>query len=302
MPQDLHERIQVSTYGDLMARDWLPAANYIFADIERLKPAAAARAARLWEVLAESGYPVRLFNHPTRSCRRYQLLRRLFHLGINTFNVHRADEAPTAIRYPVFLRGAHDHNGARTDLIRDPVELEGELCRVQAEGLPLERILIVEFCDTRDEHGIFRKYDAYVGGDRILATDVYFSKQWMLKWNSNRIFDGIPVREEDLDVEEIEYFRNFAGHEQLRKACAAASIDYGRVDFSWLGDRIQVWEINTNPDLALPRVLTEESADTPYRRHVLPHLLEAVFEMFRSMDSELDPGVRIPLDPARLAQ
>lgn len=55
---------RVLTYERLARRRSLPAATYIFADIDRLPPPLAERAARIWQALAAAGPRVRLLNHP----------------------------------------------------------------------------------------------------------------------------------------------------------------------------------------------------------------------------------------------
>jgi len=297
-PADLRGRIRVLSYGDFLRARELPVAAYVFSDIERLTPDALSMVARVRDALERGGQPVRLLNHPIRSMRRFELLRSLYGLGINAFNLHRWVDWPTCVRFPVFLRGEHDHLGPRTGLIADAAELERRAGRLRESGMPAEGILVVEFCQTRDARGIYRKYDAFVADGRIIPTDVYFSRRWALKWHTNRMFDGIPVRDEDLTAEEIGYFHGFAHHDRLREICALASIDYGRIDFAWQGDRIQIWEINTNPDLGLPKACSAESLATPYGRQVLPEILSALFGMFRSLDLDADPDVPIPIEPA----
>ncbi|MEX0808794.1 MAG: hypothetical protein WD044_08695 [Dongiaceae bacterium] len=87
LPRDLRRSFRLTTYGDLQKRIWLPLATYIFADIERLAPKTAERAACVWDALASSREPVRLFNHPTRSLSRAKLLQTLFRAGLSAFSV-----------------------------------------------------------------------------------------------------------------------------------------------------------------------------------------------------------------------
>ncbi|MDZ4736322.1 MAG: hypothetical protein SGJ07_08220 [Rhodospirillaceae bacterium] len=297
LPDALCRRFRLTTYGELQRRTWLPLATYIFADIDRMTPSAAERAAAIWESLASSGEPVRLLNHPTRSLTRTRLLQTLFRAGINDFNVHRADAPGEAIRYPVFLHGADDHNGARSDLIHDAATLESELRRVEAPGLPRSQCLVVEFCDTIDPGGIYRKYDAFIAGDRILPTDMYHSSRWMLKWENSGVFDATPIGEEALTEAELGYIHDFADHDRLREVAALARIDYGRIDFARRNGRIQIWEINTNPDLALGAMMQPDYRRTAYARQVLPTVLEKVFAMLASLDCDGDPAIRIPVAP-----
>ena len=159
------------TYETLFRRTSAPAGTWIFADFERLSPRQAEGAARIWRALEASGRGLRLVNHPTRSLGRYELLRRLHESGLNSFNVYLAAEARSPERYPVFVRDAHDHRGSLTPLLETPAELADALTRLEQEGRSRETLLIVEFCDTADARGIYRKYAAFlVAGEVIPAT------------------------------------------------------------------------------------------------------------------------------------
>jgi len=57
--------------------------------------------------------------------------------------------------------------------------------------------------------------------------------------------------EEHLEQERVHVATN-PHVELLRPLFDAAAVDYGRIDYSLLGDRVQVWEINTNPTILLP--------------------------------------------------
>jgi hypothetical protein len=295
-PDELRQRIRIRSYGSILAARELPVATYIFSDVERMRPEAKIQAARIWLALEQSGRPVRLLNHPIRAMRRPELLRSLYERGINSFNAYPARRPPATMRYPVFLRGAYDHDGPRTDLIHDRATLEAEIARLEASGLPRELALIVEFCDTKDADGLYRKYDAFIGDGEIFPTEKYFSSRWILKWGNNRVFDGIPVDPAALTHEELIHARDNRHRDQLLRACAPTHIGYGRIDYALLGDRVQVWEINSNPDLLLEAIHTPEKLDSAYGREVLPLICESIFQLFRSLDSVPEETAPIPVD------
>jgi hypothetical protein len=83
----LRRTIVPVTYDDLLAAPALPRATYCFADLELLALEERAEATELWDRLAAQGS--RLLNHPTRTLRRYDLLRTLHDSGRNRFTVHR---------------------------------------------------------------------------------------------------------------------------------------------------------------------------------------------------------------------
>ena len=295
-PDDLRHNIRLWSYGSVLKMRELPVATYIFADVERMAPLAKIVAARIWLALERSGRPVRLLNHPIRCMRRPELLRSLFERGINDFNAYPAQRLPDALRFPVFLRSAYDHLGPRSELIRDGATLDAEIARLEAEGMSRSECLVVEFCDTSDANGIFRKFDAHIADGQIVPTEVYFSSRWMVKWGNNRVFDGKAPDEALLTRELIEHVSNNHHVEQLRQAVVPTHIAYGRIDYALLNDRVQIWEINTNPDLLMTAINTPEMRASRYGREVLPRINEAIFGAFRSLDTVSDGETPIPVD------
>jgi hypothetical protein len=295
LPEDLQRRTGVVLYDALLRARDLPCGTYIFSDIERLKPDVAIRAAAVWHALERSGAPVRLLNHPLRSMRRFELLKTLHHAGVNDFDVHRFVDGDANPRFPVFLRGADDHSGSRTHLIRSPGALAYAARRLRQLGMAAEDIIIVEFRETRDANGLYRKYGAYRGGDQIIPTHIYFSDFWMLKTVMDRRFEKGAPPEETLVEEEIAYQEQFPHREELRRIFTLAGIDYGRVDYTVVGGRLLVWEINTNPDPHLHEAMAAENVDTLRARRVLPRVLDMLFDMFRSLDLPADRRIRIPI-------
>ncbi len=60
------------------------------------------------------------------------------------------------------------------------------------------------------------------------------------------------VKTPEVLEKERRYMETNPHERELRAIFRRARIDYGRIDYSMLGDRLQVWEINTNP-IFLPR-------------------------------------------------
>lgn len=295
-PDDLRHNIRLWSYGSVLKMRELPVATYIFSDVERMAPQAKIIAARIWLALERSGRSVRLLNHPIRCMRRPELLRSLFERGINDFNAYPAQRLPDALRFPVFLRSAHDHLGPRSDLIHDGATLDSEITRLEVEGMPRRECLVVEFCDTSDADGIFRKFDAHIADGQVVPTEVYFSSRWIVKWDNNRVFDGNAPDEALLIQEMIEHVSGNRHVGQLRQAVVPAQIAYGRIDYAVLNDRVQIWEINTNPDLLMTAINTPEMRASRYGREVLPLINEAIFGAFRSLDTVSDGEAPIPVD------
>lgn len=229
-------------YEQLFRRRHISTGAYIFSDLERLAPGQLEKAVEVWDALAHRERAVRLFNHPTRVMRRYELLRELHERGINRFDVYRLTEARRPKRFPVFIRDENIHGRLHSDLIATPAELDAHLLRLTDQGLCRENLLIVEYVDT-SRNGLYPKYSAYRIGDKIIPRHVFFSRRWAVRFRTNELSD--PALEE----EEWRYLRESPHEEDLMEIFRLAHIDYGRVDYGIADGRIQVWEINTNPAL-----------------------------------------------------
>ena len=215
--------------------------HYIFSDLERLSADEAQRAAFVWRAVSETYPEARLLNHPTRSMRRYELLRSLRERGMNVFAVYRLDEARSPTRYPVFLRVENDHGGARSPLLRTPQELEAGLAQLESQGWNRHTLLVTEFCDTAGADGVYRKYSAFVVGDHVFPRALQFSRHWVQK--TSDLLDDALLDEERAFVEANPQ------EDSLRKVFLLAGIEYGRADYGLLDGALQVWEINTNPHI-----------------------------------------------------
>ena len=78
-------------------------------------------------------------------------------------------------------------------------------------------------------------------------------------------------------------------HEQdLREFFKLARIDYGKIDYSILGDRLQVWEINTNPHIIfhkkIVRAWKSGNTDLSEREVMVQQLIEPFIAAFTEID------------------
>jgi hypothetical protein len=223
----------------------------LFSDLDRLSEAELAEVIALRQRLAELRSSVTVLNDPERVLGRFALLRMLHDAGINRFNVFRVpDPLPSAppmpLRFPVFLRDAREHTGRLSDLLhswREVRKAVRELVgtpRLHASGeYSPHNLLIVEWCDTSEESGVFCKYGAFVIGEAIIARELLFSRDWLVKtWSL-------------VEVERLRAARAYVAENPhasfLRDVARRANIDYGRFDYALLDGRPQIWEINTNP-------------------------------------------------------
>lgn len=240
----LSRRFRVVPYSSLMADtaiEFRPG-TYIFSDIERMGPVMTKRIANAWREIADLGAATRIFNHPSRSMRRYELLRTLFEDGKNVFNAYRLVECRRPQRWPVFIRDENEHTKNLTGLLNSPEELDAAVAEIFEAGGSREDKMVVEFCDTRDDRGLFHKYTAFLIGDRVIPRDFKRSPHWVvLARDAEATSRSI--------AEERSYIEANPHEQQIREIFRLARIDYGKIDYGMLGGRMQVWEINTNPNI-----------------------------------------------------
>ncbi len=234
-------RIQPLAYEQALSRGALRGGVHLFTDMDRLSEEARRAAAALWEQLRRCYGPGAVLNHPTESLRRFELLATLHARGLNAFGVHRVQDDPGAMRFPVFLRAADDHRGNRTPPLRSRAELAEAVHRLETLGASFNDWMVVEFCDTADRHGLYRKYSAFRIGSRIIPRHLFTGRAWCLKQSESV--------EPEHCREELAYLEANPHREALLRLFELARIEYGRIDYSLLDGRIQAWEINTNPML-----------------------------------------------------
>ncbi|MEM8885975.1 MAG: hypothetical protein AAGD14_18060 [Planctomycetota bacterium] len=251
----LRRTLRFATYDDATARR--PGSHtYVFADLERLDDDARTRAARFYASLD----PARRRTDPASALMRPDLLPRLHADGINRFTVSRVGTAPT--RWPVFLRGSDDHEGNASPLLPDAQALADAVAKLARP----EAMLQVEYVETLGTDGLYRKYGAFRIGDRIVPRHVFFGPTWMLK-EADHVDDATIE-------EELAYVRTNPHAEQLLDVFDRAGIEYGRIDYGFAGDALQVWEINTNPMIMSNRSFTHAPRGVVHEA-VLPQLEEA---------------------------
>jgi hypothetical protein len=239
--QSLGAKVLPIRYEDICNVTEWPRGIYLFSDLQRATEWQRALALQLHEHLSHTPEGFRLFNHPTKSLRRFQLLRALFEQGFNAFNAYTLDELPNGVRYPVFVRYENQHIGPSTGLLKNEQELESALRKMLLEGHNPDDLIVVEFEDTTAGTGIFRKYGAFRFGDRVYTGHMMASTDWSVKREIN---DRVLVGQEDL-----QFVKSNPHADQVMRAFDVANLTWGRIDYGVVDGRIQVWEINDNPKL-----------------------------------------------------
>jgi hypothetical protein len=265
-------RVTVLPYWRFAIRWRLRPGTYIFSQTETLSRGLANVLRRICDDLrGRAGF--RVLNQPGRSLGRYDLLHTLHREGLNSFQVFRLDPHTTPVRLPVFIRRERDNCGSQTRLLRTPEEYQAAVRAIGPDDGREEKCLIVEFCNTADPHGTYRKYSVVIVGDCLVPRHLLFGNTWMTKWVG-----------ESLTAEQILEERQFVDQnphaEQLRKIFALANIQYGRIDYALLDGKVQTWEINTNPTLAGEADYTQH----PVRGYVQDRFGERIRAAFEAND------------------
>lgn len=214
--------------------------TYILSALDQLSPAMLRVVTALHEQLAgRTGF--RFLNHPSRTLRRFELLTELNRLDRSAVRAVRATGRLEELRYPVFIRGECSHDGALSPLLHSPREVVAALGRaVTMRGRRPRDLLVVEFCPTADRQGVYRKYAAFVVGERILARSLDVGRAWMLKHDRTEFSEPTLLEQRD-------YVFGNPHARELAEIAAIAGVGYGRIDYAIKDGRIQVWEINLHP-------------------------------------------------------
>jgi hypothetical protein len=294
----LRERIRLLSYEEAIADGRDTPGTYVFADLERLSADDLREADGLWLRLARLGNGVRLLNRPLSTWRRRELLRHLHGIGENSFRarrfpssrVHRMLDGRIGaalarvgdvrgarrfvsplVRFPVFIRSASEHDGNLSPLLYGWQQLREAAHEAVGGGRDAADLLIVEFCDTRDANGVFRKYGAFVIGEQIVPRGVMFSRHWMVKDHD--------LRGPQFLREQRAYISDNPHASWLHGLARRAGLGYGRVDYAFKDGVPQVWEINTNPT-----VVTAKHTFRPSDEALVGSLMGDIGRALRSLD------------------
>lgn len=297
LPPELKRRFQVLSYEELLFERAGPIGHYIFTDFDRLTrfeiECVAAFAATVRKVTPEA----KILNDPVRVLQRTPLLAALHAHGINDFTVTRLDTGARPDRYPVFVRAEDGYAGPETDLLYNQDELEAALAELSRRGLPLKGRIAVGYCAEPESDGLFRRYCTFNVGGEVFAYQLHRSRHWIVKRNYP-IFDGSIGASDDLQntpearAEVIDFVRSNPHAAALARVFQIAGIDFGRADYGIVGGRVQVYEINTNPNA--PR--NRRASPNPERIDLIDvHMVPAL----ERIDTPIDARGRVSFSEAR---
>lgn len=231
------------TYDQLFAVHSVTPGTWVFTDMERLNTIELKLAAKIYRRMANSPN-IRILNDPARVKSRFGLLRALHDAGFNDFNAYWADSLERPKRFPVFLKIAAEHTGSLGALINDQAELDLRLQNVVAQGTPLSTVLIIEYCGAPSAHGYYERYAFFKVGTEISLSGILIDDQWIVK---NPRFDLMTPK---ILADQFDAMRENRYLDEMKTAFDIAEIEYGRADVGLVNGRLQVYEINTNPNIS----------------------------------------------------
>jgi hypothetical protein len=293
--RDVAPRLRVVHAESLTSLRSFPRGTYVLSALDQYGPAMATFIAAFHTALSESG-AVRFLNHPSQTLQRFALLDELYRRQRNTFRAIHVGDDVRSLRYPVFLRGESTHDGALSPLLHSPVEVEAAVGRALVQGRQARQLLLVEFCDTADADGYYRKYSAFVIGRHIVPRSLSYARDWMLKFQGSEFSRRMAEEEGD-------YVLTNPHGAVLRELFDLAKVGYGRIDYAVKDGRIQTWEMNLNPTIG--RGLRASTGKVPAEldaiRNVTKHHFYRCFrEAWHDVDvvgSDAAP-IAIEIDPA----
>jgi hypothetical protein len=188
------------------------------------------------------------------------------------------------LKFPVFIREKDEHEGPITPLLYSAGEVRRAAARLRVKGFTAKHLMVVEYRDTSDGQGLFRKYATFRVGERFVNHHLGFTRQFIAKLSE--------VADEWMAQEELDFVEADANESLLRPIFDLAHIDFGRIDYTFDEGRLVVWEINVNPQLGMREpteaLLRREPAKAIARRQL------------RSALEELDSSTRVEPRPVPL--
>lgn len=276
-------RFATHLYEEVGATVHIDSGAQIFSTLDRVTPGQRAVAEAVWDAHARAAPGAPRLNDPRRVLLRFALLTRLYECGLNGYQVFRARDVGRVSRFPVFIRHMHDHSGPRTRLLQNHQEIRAALLALRVRGHRLRDLMIVEFCDTSDRNGVFRKFSAFRLGNRIMPSHLLVSHHWCVKSGRNE-----PTEQNIRDG--LEYLESNPHRDWLARVFEASGIEYGRVDYGVRDGAPQVWEINLNPTIGRASGWQGRAIQDPRLKSLLEGGRKRFHDRLRAAFLELDSG------------
>jgi len=174
--------------------------------------------------------------------------------------------------FPLLVRSPGYHTGDHFVKVDRAEDLDEAITE-----LPGDDLLVIEFLDTCDAAGDFRKYRTIIVNGKLYPLHLAVSRAWKVHYFSAQMADSAEHRAEDAafltDMRAVLGARAFGALERIRDMLA---LDYGGIDFalSPAGDII-VFEANASMIVPSP----EPGAMWEYRREPVARIRTAVRDM-----------------------
>jgi len=276
---DIKEQIRIIPYGHLFQMDLLQRGVYIFTDFDRLTDEGLYKASNYCNWLNDIS--ITTLNHPKYSLMRFALLDCLYKQNINDFAVWRLSDWQSVSRFPVFIRHEKGHSGLLSDLLETPQALAETVDMLVKQKEYCDDIIIVEFYNKPLDDNKYRKYSVYKVGDTIYAQHCFSSENWFIKYPGRKMSNS--------EINETRDFVEKNPHkERLKEIFHIAKIDYGRIDYCIVDNKIQVFEINTNPMVISdsPPSITKRPAISNLAPYIAMHD-NALSELMKDCSSDI---------------
>ncbi|MGC8486265.1 MAG: ATP-grasp domain-containing protein, partial [Candidatus Baltobacteraceae bacterium] len=141
-----------------------------------------------------------------------------------TMEMTRAEIAAAPFAFPILLRSPGYHTGEHFELIENAEALPNALAT-----LPGERLLAIEYIDTRRADGSFEKYRVLIVGERLYPIHLARSQQWKVHYFSSHHSDEGAERAFLAEMSATIGARACATLDRVR---VALGLDYGGIDFA----------------------------------------------------------------------
>lgn len=277
------------SYENLFLKRSVPSGVWIFTDHERLSAAELETAGKLATKLQNGGAQV--LNHPALVKSRFEILRLLQQEGINSFAAFRAESDPRPAQFPVFIRNEYDHRAKELKLIYSQKELNRAQQEKELSGSPLRGKLVIEYVDAEIMPNVWQRASAYYIAGKIIKHHMAFDDSWVVKDGfSNESIQKHHDRDAILEMER-EFITGNRYDEVLAKVFSLARIEYGRADFSINNDKLEIFEINTNPNQG--NGITVPCSFLPEKSALRKQSEDSLLDSFRQIDHTSSGKIRL---------
>ena len=290
--RDLAGTLRLLTYEELFFERAGPIGHYVFTDFDRLSRYELDTVARFATGLQDKVPDARILNHPGKALERMALLVALRRAGINDFTATRLDTGERPPHFPVFIRAEDGHDGPETELV-DEADFDRSLAELRARGIPLRGRIAIGFAAEKGANGRFRKFGAFNIGGTVIPQHLIQSDGWAIKRRvpGDTTPTAIDTSAESVD-EELEYIRSNPHRDAILRAFNAGSIECGRADYGVVDGKVQIYEINTNPEF--PRFEIHD-----HRSECRSILRGPLIDAFRAIDTPIGSTGSLRLSETR---